>query len=207
MAIPAWTANVSTSALVGRRELRRARLVGEVQVADRAALHGDRARRGSCASAGGSAGTRSVAGSTAMSGIRNERFSWMIRPRKPWPRGRAPIARPGLAAHPGRDEALDHAVRDRRSRGPRSAPRRGAGPGRRSPGGHRRRTAGRRWPGSPHRGRRRRRPLPLCRCAAAHARHGSSAWVRSQPLWAAWPGQCGPDGPWRAPSITRNLCE
>ena len=45
-----------------------------------------------------------------MSGIRNERFSWMIRPRKPWPRGRAPIRARVARAHPARDEALDDTV-------------------------------------------------------------------------------------------------
>ena len=42
MAIPAWSANVSTSALVVLGELGGARLVGQVEVADRPALHRDR---------------------------------------------------------------------------------------------------------------------------------------------------------------------
>ena len=70
-------------------------------------------------------------GSIAMSGIRRERFSRMIRPRKPWPVGQSADRRPRRAVDAGRDEPLDDAVRHRRCRGPRSERRRAAGPGRR----------------------------------------------------------------------------
>ena len=96
IAIPAWTRERLDQPLVGRRELRGPGLVGEVQVADRAALHRDRARRGSCAWAGGSAGTRVAAGSTAMSGIRNERFSRDDQAEEA--RGRAAAVRSRLAS-------------------------------------------------------------------------------------------------------------
>ena len=116
-----------------------------------------------------------------MSGIRNERFSSMIRPRKPWPRGSGADRGSGLAAHPGRDEALDHATPVDGPEGRVVRPHEqadlvddhlqdivhglqaGDGPGRGIEGVD---DAGR----------------CLCVLAAVHARHGSSARVRSQPL-------------------------
>ena len=49
-------------------------------------------------------------GSTFRSGIRKERFSRMIKPRRPCPSGRAPICRRLSIVHPARDELLDAAV-------------------------------------------------------------------------------------------------
>ena len=204
IAIPAWTANVSTSALVGLRELGGAGLVGEIQVADRAALHGDRHAK--------EAVHRRV--------VRREPVSSRIdgdvgdaeravllddQAEEPVAARQRPDRGPGLAAHPGRDEALDHAVRMDRPEGrvvrPDEQPdlvhdhlqdivdglQAGDRPGRGIEGVD---DAGR----------------CLCVLAAAHARHGSSARRVPNPL-GRLARQCGPDGPWRGAIVIRNLCE
>ena len=45
----------------------------------------------------------------------------------------------------------------------------------------------------------------LCVLAALHVRHGSSAWPAPNPRRAAWPGQCGPDGPWHGATDSDTL--
>ena len=76
------------------------------------------ARRGSCASAGGSAGTRPQRGSRMRSSRRSGRASSIRTPRMPRPRGRSPIAARSASSDPEGDEplelvaaAVDHAER------------------------------------------------------------------------------------------------
>ena len=90
IAIPAWTANVSTRRPVILGELVRARLVGEVEVADGSAL--DRDRNAEEAVHRRMMRRKSVApGIDRQIGIRNERFSRTMSPSRPCPLGNGPM--------------------------------------------------------------------------------------------------------------------
>ena len=110
MAIPAWTANVSTSRWSAAENSAAPALSVRYRLPTERPFTVIGTPRKLCIGGwfGGNPWRR---GSTAMSGIRNERFSLMIRPRNPWPRGSGADRGSRLQAHPRRDEALDHAVR------------------------------------------------------------------------------------------------
>ena len=97
-------------ALVLVAEALAASLVGEVEVADDAALDAHRHAQEACAWPGGAAGSRAARDRSEMSGTRSGRSSRMITPSKPWPRGGWADGATHVIADAAGDEALEAAT-------------------------------------------------------------------------------------------------